>query len=110
MAESYLVLWRLTRNEQYRDWAWQLALSIEANCRSAVSGAYSNIANVEEVPTVKVNYMPPHFIGATLKYLYLIFEDSDNDALLSLDGWVFNRAGQPLPNCGDSCNFIYKTA
>lgn len=42
----------------------------------------------------------PIFLSATLKYLYLTFADKN---VLSLDKWVFNAVGHPLPVC---TNFI----
>jgi len=90
----------LTHNSKYRDAAWQLALAIHRHCRMDSVG-FSSIASVEQVSTLKTNYQPPHLLGATLKYLYLIFADED---VLPIDKWVFNRAGQPFPVCGQQCD------
>ena len=46
---------------------------------------------------VQDDFQPSQFLGATLKYLYLTFTDS---RVMSLNEWVFNSAGQPLPVCG----------
>jgi len=90
MAESYFILWRLTKREQYRTYAWQLTVRIFTTTRACHSGGYSLAGPVVDV-------QPAHFLGRTLKFLYLIF---DEDSRLPLDGWVLNAVGQPLPICG----------
>ena len=39
--------------------------------------------------------MPSFWIGETLKYLWLLFEDDPH--VMSLDEWVFNTEAHPLP-------------
>lgn len=102
LAESYFVLWRLTQNEKYRHYAWQLAQAIYRNCRSEDCGGYSWVYNVNQIPTEHGNHQPPEFLGATLKFLYLTFT---NVSVLPLDQWVFNSAGQPLPISGRSSQY-----
>ena len=96
LAESYFVLWRLTHDSRYRDYAWQLISAIYNHC-SISSGGYSVTVNVDKVPQSEdllLGNQPAEFISSTLKYIYLTFSDDD---LLPLDQWVFNRFGQPLP-------------
>ena len=45
------------------------------------------------------------FLAETLKYLYLLYSDSE---LLSLDLWVFNTEAHPLPVKGT--NSLYRPA
>ena len=92
------MLWRLTRDPKYREYAWQLAQAIEKHCKTE-SGGYAWIENVDAIPTIKSDYQPPHFLSATLKYLYLTFT---SDEVLPLDQWVFNSKGHPLPICGNN--------
>ncbi len=35
--EAMFVLWRVTRKEVYRDWAWQVFLAFEQNCKARAS-------------------------------------------------------------------------
>lgn len=42
--ESYFILWRLTHDQKYRDWAWDAVQAIEKYCRSP--GGFSGIKNV----------------------------------------------------------------
>ena len=96
LAESYFVLWRLTRDPKYREYAWQLAQAIEKHCKTQ-SGGYAMINDTDEIPAPKLDVQPPEFLSSTLKYLYLTFT---TDEVLPLDQWVFNSAGHPLPICG----------
>lgn len=77
-AYTYFVLWRLTHNERYRDWAWDTVIGLEAISRRP-QGYASQLS---------------YFSAGTLKYLYLLYSD---DAEMSLDEWVFNRAGHAFP-------------
>ena len=94
MAESYFVLYRLTKEQKYREYAWELARAIHKHCRT--KNGYAQVRDVMEMPTTKEDSQPPVFLSATLKYLYLTFAPDD---LLPLDQWVFNTDGQPLPIC-----------
>lgn len=94
LAESYFVLYRLTKNEKYRIYAWELAQAIYKHCRIEGVGGYSIVSDVDQVPTVRFGHQPAIFLSATLKYLYLIFSEDD---VLPLDSWVFNVAGHPIP-------------
>ncbi len=103
-VQSLFVLWRLTKSEMYRQYAWEFANAIQKHCHVQANksdggnGGYTDIEDVNVVPThYLIDYQSPQFLSATLKYLYLIFEEND---VLPLDKWVFTDAGQPLPICG----------
>jgi hypothetical protein len=49
-VESLFLAWRLTGNEKYRNWAWQIFQAIELHCR-VETGGYVTIINVDEVPS-----------------------------------------------------------
>ncbi len=108
LAETYLVLYRATRQPRYREYAWDLVKAV------AVNG------------TADRDYRLPNslYASATLKYLWLIFAEEEgtgeggegvekeapvgssssstggDNLYLPLNKWVFNEAGQPLPICG----------
>ena len=44
--------------------------------------------------TLALNPVYSWFLAETLKYLYLLFDDTDS---FKLDEWVFNTEGHPLP-------------
>ncbi len=62
-----------------------------------ISGGFAGVFNVDKVPTDKYDYQNTVFLTGTLKYLYLTFS---NTSILSLDDWIFNPRGHPLPICG----------
>lgn len=102
LAETYFILYRVTRENKYREWAWQLAQAFYRHCRTT-SGGYSDLNTVDTVPTIKADYQRASFISATLKFLYLIF--TDEDLVFPLDKWIFNTRGHPLPVCGTSAYY-----
>lgn len=92
LISSYFYLWRLTKEEMYRDWAWEVVLAIEKYCKTPKG--YFGLEDVYYKKSVRKKEQKSFFMGETLKYLYLIFS---NDDFISLDQWVFNTAGHPLP-------------
>jgi len=92
VVESYFVMWRLTHDQKYRDWAWDAVQNIEKHCKVGVG--YSGIRDVTNANVNHDDVQQSFFLAETLKYLYLIFSD---DELISLDEWVFNTEAHPLP-------------
>uniref|UniRef100_A0A915CUX9 alpha-1,2-Mannosidase n=1 Tax=Ditylenchus dipsaci TaxID=166011 RepID=A0A915CUX9_9BILA len=94
VVEAWFVLWRITGNQKYRDWCWTAAQSIESHCK--VAAGYSGIRNVytNDKETEKDDVQQSFFLAETLKYLYLVFTDSD---VISLDKYVFNTEAHPFP-------------
>ncbi|XP_050669727.1 mannosyl-oligosaccharide alpha-1,2-mannosidase IA-like isoform X1 [Leptidea sinapis] len=90
--ESYFIMWRLTKEQKYRDWAWEAVQALEKHCR--VEGGYTGLMNVYHSKPQGDDVQQSYFLAETLKYLYLIFAD---DSLLSLDEWVFNTEAHPFP-------------
>lgn len=91
--ESYFVLWRLTKDQKYRDWGWEAVQALEKNCR-VESGGYTGIKNVYQINGQKDDVQQSFLLAESFKYLYLLFSDDD---LISLDQWVFNSEAHPLP-------------
>lgn len=56
MVESYFILWRLTHNEKYRRWGWDVVIGLESSLRQEDSG-YSSVHD----------WNPTYFLSATLK-------------------------------------------
>ncbi|XP_059056617.1 mannosyl-oligosaccharide alpha-1,2-mannosidase IA [Achroia grisella] len=90
--ESYFIMWRLTKEQKYRDWGWEAVQALEKHCR--VEGGYTGIVNVYHQNPQGDDVQQSFFLAETLKYLYLLFAD---DSLLSLDEWVLNTEAHPLP-------------
>lgn len=93
-VESLFYLYRLTGNKTYQDWGWEIFQSFEKYTR--LEDGYSSISNVQNPANVGIkNKMESFWIAETLKYLYLLF--SDDPDMISLDTFVFNTEGHPLP-------------
>eukprot|EP01137_Pigoraptor_chileana_P022435 Opistho-2@6966 len=91
-AESYFVLYRLTRDQKYRDWGWEMVQAIEKHCRAAAG--YAGLSNVQSAHPSQDDVQQSLFMAQTLKYLYLLFSD---ERLISIDEWVFNTEAHPIP-------------
>eukprot|EP00117_Sycon_ciliatum_P044095 scpid39647/ scgid31854/ Mannosyl-oligosaccharide 1,2-alpha-mannosidase IB; Mannosidase alpha class 1A member 2; Processing alpha-1,2-mannosidase IB len=92
VIESYFYLWRLTKEQKYRDWGWEAAQAIEEHCR--VENGYSGIKDIDSVPVTHDDVQQSFLLAETFKYLYLLFSEDD---VLPLDQWVFNTEAHPLP-------------
>ena len=92
-VESYFYMWRITKNQKYREWGWEFFEALEKYAR--VENGYTSISNVQSKSrTQPRDKMESFFLGETLKYLYLLFADDD---FLPLDKWVFNTEAHPFP-------------
>ena len=93
-VESLFILHRLTGDNKYREWGWEIFQAFEKHTK--LTEGYSSISDVRspQRPGIK-DKMESFFLGETLKYLYLLFGDDPN--LLPLDKWVFNTEAHPLP-------------
>ncbi|KAI8903177.1 glycoside hydrolase, partial [Gorgonomyces haynaldii] len=87
VIESIFYMWRLTKDEKYRDWGWDIAERLDKICLDAAG--YHAIDD-EGDPSDK---MESYFLAETLKYLYLLFSD---DSVLPLDAYVLNTEAHPL--------------
>ena len=114
VIESLFVLWRVTRDEKWKKYAWDIFISFERHCKIN-SGGYSGIRNVLKDPPVLDDYQASFFIAETLKYLYLIFAaDEEVESveqlgskegtldLIPLSKYVFTTEAHPMtiqPRC-----------
>lgn len=90
-VESIYVMWKLTGEQKYRDYAWKIFQSLKKYCRT--ENGYSGIADVRRPDKWKGLVQESYFLAETLHYLYLTFESSD---FLTPDQWVFNTEAHPL--------------
>ena len=82
----------------FQDYAWELAQAIYRHARVSPSEGFAQVKKVDKIPINQyMDTQPSEFLSATLKYLYLTFAPDD---YMSLQQWVFNAAGHPLPICG----------
>ena len=62
-VESYFYMWRMTKNQKYRDWAWDFVQALEEHCRSTYGYAGLKDVNSGEQNTTQESF----FLAETLK-------------------------------------------
>lgn len=111
-AESLLYMYRVTGDEIYRHWGWEMfrnfvkhtAIMEESDDSSADKTgdggssafirAFTSLSNVDVIPAAKRDNMESFWLGETLKYFYLLFSDRD---FIPLETTVFNTEAHPFP-------------
>lgn len=78
---------------RYREWGWEIFEAFEKHTKVA-SGGYTSLDDVTTLPPQTRDKMETFFLGETLKYLYLLFADTN---LIPLDKFVFNTEAHPFP-------------
>eukprot|EP00415_Alexandrium_ostenfeldii_P003600 UN3600 len=94
-AESLFYLYRLTGKEKYRRWGAKLFRAIMDH--SKVDAGFASVADVNKVPTDKLDDMQSFVLAETLKYLYLLFSPRE---ALDLDSYILNTEAHPLRKPG----------
>lgn len=92
-VESLFILYRITEDSKYREWGWLIFEAFEKYTR-VDSGGYSSLDDVTTLPPRRRDKMETFFLGETLKYLYLLFSDSN---IIPLTEFVFNTEAHPIP-------------
>ncbi len=88
IIESAYHLWKATGEKKYREMGYSMFKDIVEHCR--VEAGYTKL---DDVATKKQgDYMDSFFLAETLKYCYLLFEDSR----LDYENAVFNTEAHPL--------------
>ena len=86
-------MYRLTKDERYREWGWKIFQAFEKYTK-VQRGGYASLRSVYTPGSFR-DRMESFFLAETLKYLFLLF--GDDDSVLSLREWVFNTEAHPLP-------------
>ena len=81
-----------TRNERYRDMAWDVFRSLAPT--RVPTGGYASVVDVNAKNLQLDDKQQSFFIAEELKYLFLTFSP---DEALDLSQWVFNTEAHPLP-------------
>jgi hypothetical protein len=99
-VEAFFYMYRHTREERYREWAWEVFVAMRRWCLAeggagGAGGAFAPLKNARSRRPVREDEAQPSFlIAETFKYLYLIF--GEDEAELPLSRWVFNTEAHPL--------------
>lgn len=105
-VESIFYMWRITRDDMYREWSWTIFDSLMKFCRMPWGG-YSGVVDVgvSQVPdpermtngrsssVVYDDLQQSYFMSETMKYIYLTFADP---SLMNLEEWVFNTESHAM--------------
>lgn len=92
-VESLFYMYLATQDEKYRQWGWQIFKAFEQHSR--VEGGYAGISNVLAKTPSHIDKMESFFLAETLKYLYLLFSDSQD--VPSIRHFVFSTEAHLLP-------------
>ncbi|KAJ5172332.1 Mannosyl-oligosaccharide 1-2-alpha-mannosidase [Penicillium capsulatum] len=106
-VESLFYMYRVTGDEIYREWGWEMFKSfvrhtavvedVSATDDSTATRrvkSFTSLGNANTVPAEKRDNMESFWMAETLKYFYLLFSDRD---FISLEEHVFNTEAHPLP-------------
>ena len=69
-VESLMLAYRVTGDEQYREWGWQIFEAFNKHCRVS-TGGYAGIEDVQKVPAKQVDRMETFWLGETLSKFQL---------------------------------------
>lgn len=96
-VESLFVLYRITGDEKYRQWGWEIFENFVKHTKVVGKDgrvSYSTLDDVTTNPPKMADNMELFWLAETLKYLYLLFDD---DNKVPLDKYVFNTEAHPFP-------------
>ncbi|KAI9503663.1 hypothetical protein GGI25_002751 [Coemansia spiralis] len=92
VIESIFYFYRITGDEKYADWIWEIWQGIKANC--AVDGGFAGVRDVRLGREGGLIGKQESFVFAeTFKYIYLAFTEPN---VISLDDYVFSTEGHPF--------------
>eukprot|EP01083_Nonionella_stella_P086024 238726_1 len=94
--ESLFVLYRTTKKEKYREWAWEIFESMR-RFGKVPSGGFAGVKNVQISAIEERNFidrMEGYHMSQTFKYMFLLYSDP---SLYSLDKYVFSTEGHLFP-------------
>ncbi|KAF4555346.1 putative glycosyl hydrolase family 47 protein 5 [Elsinoe fawcettii] len=93
-VETLFYMWRITGDEVYREWGWDMFQAFVKYEKVEGDAGYSSIGDVNHVPVHWRDNMESFWLAETLKYFYLLFGPDD---VLPLDKVVFNTEAHPFP-------------
>jgi len=93
-VESLFYMWRITGDEKYREWGWDMFKSFVNYTAVEDGGGFTSLQNANVIPPLTKDNMESFWLAETLKYFYLLFSPDD---LLPLDKIVLNTEAHPFP-------------
>lgn len=96
-VESLFYMYRLTGDEKYRQYGYEIFQSFIKHTKVVNEEgdvSYTSLDDMTQVPPIKRDNLESFWFAETLKYLYLLFDDNDK---VPLDKYVFNTEAHPFP-------------
>jgi mannosyl-oligosaccharide alpha-1,2-mannosidase len=116
-VESLFYMYRITGDEMYRQWGWEMFKSFvkytaviekptakkdggedgSADAEDGDTGyitGFTSLSDADVIPPIQRDNMESFWLAETLKYFYLLFSDRD---FIPLEKTVFNTEAHPLP-------------
>ncbi|KAI9839602.1 MAG: hypothetical protein M1819_002228 [Sarea resinae] len=93
-VESLFYMWRITKDDIYREWGWEMFKSFIQYTAAPDGAGFTSLSNVNEKPPSQRDNMESFWLAETLKYFYLLFSPDD---LLPLDKVVINTEAHAFP-------------
>lgn len=93
-VESLFYMWRITGDERYREWGWEMFTSFVKYSAAADGAGFTSLANANDIPPLLKDNMESFWLAETLKYFYLLFSPND---LLPLESIVINTEAHIFP-------------
>lgn len=93
--ESFYYMWRITGDQKYREWGWEMFRSFVHYTAADDDAGYTSLANANEIPPILRNNMESFWLAETLKYFYLLFSPTDflplKDIVINTEAHIFPR-------------------
>ncbi|KAI4086831.1 MAG: hypothetical protein LQ344_007232 [Seirophora lacunosa] len=93
-VETLFYMWRITGDEMYREWGWEMFRSFVNYTRVEGDAGFTSLASVLDVPPSTRDNMESFWLAETLKYFYLLFSPTD---VLPLDTIILNTEAHIFP-------------
>ena len=91
--ESIFTMWRITGESRWREAGLKIFEAIEKMSETEFGNAMVADVTKDEHEKVLEDHMPGYWMGSTLKWFWLLFEE---EGVLGLDEWVITRGGHAL--------------
>lgn len=93
-VETLFYMWRITEDEMYREWGWEMFQSFVKYTIVADDAGFTSLSNANKIPPALKDNMESFWLAETLKYFYLLFSPVD---FLPLDSIVINTEAHIFP-------------
>ncbi|CZR50683.1 related to alpha-mannosidase MNS1 [Phialocephala subalpina] len=92
-VESLFYMWRITGDEMYREWGWEMFKAF-VEYTKLEDGGFTSLDDADNIPPPTRDNMESFWLAETLKYFYLLFSPDD---LIPLDKVVINTEAHIFP-------------